>query len=163
MTWLAVLLAMTGLAILSLRGFTLGYGELLTVIAALLYARHIVALGHISTPQTAMSLSLVQLIVITLVCAAAAWWPTAGSGGTGIQLPETGHDWLVVLYLALIERADDGPADLGPGAHRALPGCGDHGHGAGLGGAAVALAERALRHGWSSAAWPLCPRCTSSS
>ena len=49
----------------SLRGFTLGYGELLTVIAALLYARHIVALGHISTPQTAMSLSLVQLIVIT--------------------------------------------------------------------------------------------------
>ncbi|HEX6757149.1 MAG TPA: DMT family transporter [Propionibacteriaceae bacterium] len=104
-TWLAVLLAMTGLAILSLRGFTLGYGELLTVIAALLYARHIVALGHISTPQTAMSLSLVQLIVITLVCAAAAWWPTAGSGGTGIQLPETGHDWLVVLYLALIAGA----------------------------------------------------------
>jgi drug/metabolite transporter (DMT)-like permease len=104
-TWLAVLLAMIGLAILSLRGFTLGYGELLTVIAALLYARHIVALGHISTPQTAMSLSLVQLIVITLVCAAAAWWPISGSGGTGIQLPESGHDWLVVLYLALIAGA----------------------------------------------------------
>jgi drug/metabolite transporter (DMT)-like permease len=103
-TWLAVLLAMSGLAILSLRGFTLGYGELLTVLAALLYARHIVALGHISTPQTAMSLSLVQLIVITLVCAAAASWPTSGSGA-GIQLPETGHDWLVVLYLALIASA----------------------------------------------------------
>src|SRR4029453_7054909 len=32
------------------------------------------------------------------------------------------------------ERTDDGAAELGPGAHRALPGRGDHGHGTGLGG-----------------------------
>jgi drug/metabolite transporter (DMT)-like permease len=79
-TWIAVILAMIGLSILSLRGFTLGYGELLTVIAALLYARHIVALGHFSTPQTAISLSLVQLVVIALMCTAAALWLTPGSG-----------------------------------------------------------------------------------
>jgi drug/metabolite transporter (DMT)-like permease len=103
-TWLAVLLAMVGLAILSLRGFTLGYGELLTVIAALLYARHIVALGHISTPQTAMGLSLVQLIVITLICGVAAWVPTSSSPA-GLQLPDNNHDWLIVLYLALIASA----------------------------------------------------------
>ena len=101
-TWIAVSLAMIGLSILSLRGFTIGYGELLTVIAALLYARHIVALGHFSTPQTAVSLSLVQLVVIALMCTAAALWLTPGSS---IQLPSNGHDWLVVLYLALVASA----------------------------------------------------------
>jgi drug/metabolite transporter (DMT)-like permease len=103
-TWFAVFLAMAGLGVLALRGFTLGYGELLTVVAALLYARHIVALGRFSTPQTAISLSLVQLIVIAIMCTAAALWPTAESG-VGIQLPGTWHDWLVVLYLALIAGA----------------------------------------------------------
>src|SRR4030095_4956670 len=73
-TWFAVFLALFGLSVLALRGFTLGYGELLTVIAALLYARHIVAMGRFSTPQTAISLSLVQLIVIALMCAVAALW-----------------------------------------------------------------------------------------
>ena len=104
-TWIAVSLAMIGLSILSLRGFTLGYGELLTVIAALLYARHIVALGHFSTPQTAISLSLVQLVVIALMCTAAALWLTPGSGAAGIQLPSNSHDWLIVLYLALVASA----------------------------------------------------------
>ena len=132
-TWFAVFLALFGLGVLALRGFTLGYGELLTVIAALLYARHIVALGQFSTPQTAISLSLVQLIVIALMCAVAALWLTPGSGA-GIQLPATGHDWLVVLYLALVASAlDHGAADLGSGAYRAAPSCGDHGHGTGLG------------------------------
>jgi drug/metabolite transporter (DMT)-like permease len=51
-----------------------------------------------------MGLSLVQLIVITLICAAAAWWPTSTSEA-GIQLPETNHDWLVLLYLALVASA----------------------------------------------------------
>jgi drug/metabolite transporter (DMT)-like permease len=103
-TWFAVFLALFGLGVLALRGFTLGYGELLTVIAALLYARHIVALGRFSTPETAISLSLVQLIVIALMCAVAALWLTPGSGA-GIQLPATGHDWLLVLYLALAASA----------------------------------------------------------
>jgi drug/metabolite transporter (DMT)-like permease len=103
-TWFAVFLALFGLGVLALRGFTLGYGELLTVIAALLYARHIVALGKFSTPQTAISLSLVQLIVIAVMCAVAALWLTPGSG-SGIQLPASGHDWLVVLYLALVASA----------------------------------------------------------
>jgi len=46
----------------------------------------------------------VQLIIITLVSAVAALWPTTGSP-PGIQLPASGHDWLIVLYLALIASA----------------------------------------------------------
>src|SRR6188508_1890533 len=104
LTWLAAVLATIGLGVLSLRGFALGYGELLTLVAAVIYAGHIVALGQFSTAETALSLSLVQLIMITLVSVVAAWWPTAGSGA-GIQLPNSAGDWLIVLYLALIASA----------------------------------------------------------
>jgi drug/metabolite transporter (DMT)-like permease len=104
LTWLAAILATVGLGVLALHGFALGYGELLTLVAAVIYAGHIVALGRFSTPETTLSLSLVQLIVITLVSAVAAWWPTTGSGA-GIQLPNSAADWLIVLYLALIASA----------------------------------------------------------
>jgi drug/metabolite transporter (DMT)-like permease len=104
LTWLAAVLATIGLGVLALHGFAIGYGELLTLISAVIYAGHIVALGRFSTPESTLSLSLVQLIMITLVCAAAALWPTAGST-PGIQLPGNGHDWLVVIYLALIASA----------------------------------------------------------
>lgn len=104
LTWLAAVLATVGLGVLALHGFAIGYGELLTLIAAVIYAGHIVALGRFSTTETTLSLSLVQLIVITLVSVVAACWPTAGSA-PGIQLPGSVHDWLVVLYLALIASA----------------------------------------------------------
>ena len=104
LTWLAAVLATIGLGVLALNGFSIGFGELLTLIAAVIYAGHIVALGRFSTPETTLSLSLVQLSMITLVTAVAALWPTAGSA-PGIQLPESLHDWLVVLYLALIASA----------------------------------------------------------
>jgi drug/metabolite transporter (DMT)-like permease len=104
LTWLAAVLATVGLGVLALRGLALGYGELLTLVSAVIYAGHIVALGRFSTPETTLSLSLVQLIVITLVSAVAALWPTAGTGG-GIQLPNNAGDWLIVLYLALVASA----------------------------------------------------------
>lgn len=104
LTWLAAVLATLGLGVLAVHGFAIGYGELLTLISAVIYAGHIVALGQFSTPETTLSLSLVQLSMITLVTAVAALWPTAGSA-PGIQLPESMHDWLVVLYLALIASA----------------------------------------------------------
>ena len=100
LTWLAAVLATVGLGVLALHGFAIGYGELLTLIGAVIYAGHIVALGQFSTPETTLSLSLVQLVMITLVTTGAALWPTAGSA-PGIQLPGSTHDWLVVLYLAL--------------------------------------------------------------
>ena len=49
MTWLAVLLATAGLGVLTLDGLALGYGEAITLVAAMLYALHIVGLGAWST------------------------------------------------------------------------------------------------------------------
>jgi drug/metabolite transporter (DMT)-like permease len=101
-TWAAVVLATAGLAVLSLTGVSTGYGELLTVASAVVYAGHILALGRISTPGTALSLSLVQLVVITLTCGLLAVLPVSG---VGLQLPASGRDWLVVAYLGLVAGA----------------------------------------------------------
>jgi drug/metabolite transporter (DMT)-like permease len=103
-TWLATGLATLGLGVLSLNGFAIGYGELLTVCSAVIYAGHIIALGRLSEPGTALGLSAVQMAVITLICGLAALWPDAGSG-IAIQLPTSGRDWLILIYLALIASA----------------------------------------------------------
>jgi drug/metabolite transporter (DMT)-like permease len=97
-TWVAVGLATIGLGILSLRGFSVGYGELLTLASAVVYAGHIVALGRLSTAETALSLSLVQMITITVVCGMAAL-----SGG--IALPSNPRDWWIMIYLAVVAGA----------------------------------------------------------
>ncbi len=97
-TWSAVLLAVTGLGVLTLSGFSVGYGEALTLVAAALYALHIVGLGSWSTPSDAMGMSVVQLAVITLVC-------LVGALPHGIELPATTGDWLSLLYMALFAGA----------------------------------------------------------
>jgi drug/metabolite transporter (DMT)-like permease len=101
--WLASGLATAGLAVLSLRGFSIGYGELVTCVAALIYAGHIVALGRLSEPGEALSLSVVQLSVITAVCAVGAI--ASGASGPLIQLPTTALDWLIIGYLAVVAGA----------------------------------------------------------
>lgn len=96
--WAASVLATAGLGVLSLQGFAIGYGELLTVASAVVYALHIVALGRMSQPGTALQLSVVQMATIAVVCGFAA---VPG----GLQLPTSAGDWVIVVYLALIAGA----------------------------------------------------------
>jgi len=103
-TWLAAGLATVGLGVLSLHGFALGYGELLTLLSALVYAGHILVMSRLSHPGEALGLSVVQVVVIALVCTVAACWPGSGSGA-GLQLPSGTGDWLAVLYLAVVAGA----------------------------------------------------------
>jgi len=93
MTWAAVALATAGLAVLTLEGFSVGYGEAITLVAALIYALHIVGLGAWSKPSEVIGMSIVQVIVIAVICLVA-------SAPGGIVLPETAGDWLSVLYMA---------------------------------------------------------------
>jgi drug/metabolite transporter (DMT)-like permease len=97
-TWLAVLLATAGLATLSLNGFGIGFGETVTLLAAFVYALHIIGLGRYSSPATAAGLSTLQMVVIAVVSLVAA---TPG----GIELPQGGHAWASVLYMALMAGA----------------------------------------------------------
>ena len=101
--WFAAGLATVGLGVLSLHGFTVGYGVLLIGCSALVYAAHILALGRLSEPGTALSLSLVQMVAITLVCAVAAVLP--GGSAPGLQWPGSTGDWERVIYLAVVAGA----------------------------------------------------------
>jgi drug/metabolite transporter (DMT)-like permease len=96
--WVAVMLATIGLGVLSLRGFSMGTGELLTLASAGLYALHIIGLGAWSTPTNAFGLSSLQMIVITCVCA-------IGAIPGGFAVPSTGGDWVSVFYMALVAGA----------------------------------------------------------
>jgi len=97
-TWGAVLLATAGLAVLTLQGLAVGYGEAITLVAAVIYALHIVGLGAWSRPGEAFGMSILQLLVITLVCLLA-------TAPDGIVLPSGTGDWLSVLYMALVAGA----------------------------------------------------------
>ena len=95
LTWAAVALATAGLAVLSLRGLAVGYGEALTLVAAALYALHIVGLGAWSTPRDALGIATIQLLVISAVA-------FLGTGHDGVVLPDLASDWGAVLYMALV-------------------------------------------------------------
>lgn len=97
-TWLAVLLAFGGLAVLSLDGLSVGYGEAITFLAALLYALHIVGLGAWSNARDALGMSILQIVVVAAICLVA-------SAPGGIVLPDNGRDWLSVVYMAVFPAA----------------------------------------------------------
>jgi drug/metabolite transporter (DMT)-like permease len=94
MTWAAVALATAGLGVLTLDGFSVGYGEALTLVAAILYAVHIVGLGAWSRPDQALGMSIVQLYLVSAVCAVVTL-------PDGITVASTTRDWLAILYMAL--------------------------------------------------------------
>lgn len=98
MTWLAVLLAFAGLAVLTLDGFSIGYGEALTFVAAMLYALHIVGLGAWSNARDALGLAILQVVMVAVICLVA-------SAPGGIVLPDNGQDWLAVVYMAVFPAA----------------------------------------------------------
>ena len=98
MTWGAVLLATAGLAVLTLDGMSVGYGEALTLVAAVLYAVHIVGLGAWARPDQALGMSIVQIWVVAVVC-------FVTTAPDGITLPDTGRDWLSMLYMAVFAAA----------------------------------------------------------
>lgn len=97
-TWLAVLLAAAGLAVLTLQGFSIGYGEAITLVAAMLYALHIVGLGAWSSVRDALGMSILQVVMVAVICLVA-------SAPHGIVLPDNGSDWLSVVYMAVFPAA----------------------------------------------------------
>lgn len=97
-TWAAVALATAGLGVLTLDGLAVGYGEAITLVAAVLYALHIVALGAWADADEALGLSILQLLVIAAVCLVA-------TAPDGVVLPPTPSDWLSVVYMAVVAGA----------------------------------------------------------
>ena len=97
LVWVAIVLSIIGLAVLSMRtvGGPFGVGEWVTLISAGLWGLHITLVGRWSRPGDVMSLTIVQTIVGALVF-------LAGALRDGITLPSSGVDWVWMAYFAVI-------------------------------------------------------------
>ena len=139
LTWAAVVLAVAGLGVLTLSDLTVGYGEAVTLVAAVLYALHIVGLGAWSNARDALGMSIVQILVIAALCLLA----TAPDGRWCCPPPAaTGRRWRTWR-----SSRSPGPArpDLGAGPPGAHPDGDHHEHGAGLRGVLRGAAGRRVR------------------
>jgi drug/metabolite transporter (DMT)-like permease len=94
-TWFCVLLATTGLALLSLRGWSVGVGEALVFVSAIAFAAHIVALSKWSFGLDAYALTIVQLTICALLTGFI-------SIGQGYEKPTDAGVWGVVVFTAVI-------------------------------------------------------------
>ena len=91
--WLAVLVATIGLYFISFNGISVGIGEILVLISALLFAGQIVALGEWSDGKNTYALTLIQILVSAVIFFAL-------SLKDGFQMPPDNAVWSAVFYTA---------------------------------------------------------------
>jgi drug/metabolite transporter (DMT)-like permease len=94
-TWLCVALATIGLALLSLKGWSIGTGELLVLICAIAFAGHIVLLSRWSNGLDAYAFTIVQLATVTL-------FTGVFSLAQGYEPPVNTSGWLVTIFTAVV-------------------------------------------------------------
>jgi drug/metabolite transporter (DMT)-like permease len=96
--WMAVGLALAGLALLSLHGWAFGIGELLTLACAVFVALHIVALGEWSPHHDIYGLTFIQVTTVAVMCLAV-------SAPGGIVMPPELSVWVTVGITAVLATA----------------------------------------------------------
>jgi drug/metabolite transporter (DMT)-like permease len=94
-TWGCVLLATVGLALLSLKGWNLGYGEFLVFLCAIAFAAHIIALSKWSNGLDVYAMTIVQLAT----CALATGFISLIQG---YEASPDRNGWYVVLFTAIV-------------------------------------------------------------
>ena len=97
-TWMVVALATAGLALLSLKGWSVGIGDLLTLGCAVFFAIHIVGLGQWSSQYEPYPFALLQIGTVAIISLIAA---TAG----GIALPPDAEVWKAIGITAILATA----------------------------------------------------------
>jgi len=94
-TWVCVLLATAGLALLSLNGWSIGTGEILVLLCAIAFGAHIVTLGQWSNGLDAYAMTVVQLATCALLTGVISF-------GQGYEAPANLSGWLVIFYTAVV-------------------------------------------------------------
>jgi drug/metabolite transporter (DMT)-like permease len=97
-TWACIAMATLGLGLLSIHGFSVGFGEFLVFIAAIFYALHIIALGKWSSGRDVYAMTVVQLFM----CAALAG---IASLPGGYSPPPDVNVWGTVIFTAVFATA----------------------------------------------------------
>ncbi len=97
-TWICIVIATIGLGLLSIHGFSVGLGELLTFISAIFYALHIISLSKWSSGRDAYAMTVVQLAMCALLSGIA-------SIPGGYSPPPDFGVWSVVIFTAVFATA----------------------------------------------------------
>ena len=93
--WVCVFIATIGLGLLSIRGFSVGIGEMLVLASAFFFAAHIIALGKWSSGRDVYGMTIVQLAMCALLSGLA-------SIPEGYSAPPDYGVWAVVVFTAVI-------------------------------------------------------------
>ena len=96
--WGYVFLAVLGLGILSVEGWSIGLGEIFVLISAVLFAIHIILLGSWSKNFDAYALTVMQLIGCALLASVPA-------SINGFVAPPDTQVWGVIIFTALFATA----------------------------------------------------------
>ena len=93
--WFCVAIATIGLGLLSIRGFSVGIGEMLVLASAFFFAAHIIALGKWSSGRDVYAMTIVQLAVCAVLSGLA-------SIPGGYSPPPDNGVWGVVIFTAVV-------------------------------------------------------------
>lgn len=93
--WVSIAIATTGLGLLSLKGFSVGIGELLVLISALCYTGQIIALSKWSQGRDVWAMTFMQILVVAIVTGIAALIE-------GFQTPPDSGVWGVIIFTAIV-------------------------------------------------------------
>jgi drug/metabolite transporter (DMT)-like permease len=93
-TWLYVFMATFGLGLLSLHGWSVGYGEFLVFLSAIAFAAHITALSKWSAGRDVYAMTITQLMMCAILTGIA-------SSIEGYSAPPDFGVWAVVIFTAV--------------------------------------------------------------
>ena len=97
-TWTCIAAATVGLGLLSIHGFSVGFGELLVFISAIFYACHIISLSKWSSGRDVYAMTVVQLFMCGVLSGIA-------SIPGGYSPPPDAGVWGVVIFTAVFATA----------------------------------------------------------
>ena len=97
-TWLYVFMATIGLALLSLKGWSVGFGELMVFLSAIAFAAHITALSKWSAGRDVYAMTITQLMMCAMMTGVA-------SAFEGYSAPPDFGVWSVVIFTAVFATA----------------------------------------------------------
>jgi drug/metabolite transporter (DMT)-like permease len=97
-TWLYVFMATVGLALLSLKGWSIGFGELMVFFSAIAFAAHITALSKWSAGRDVYAMTITQLMMCAMMTGVA-------SAFEGYSAPPDSGVWAVVVFTAVFATA----------------------------------------------------------
>ncbi len=93
--WISIAIATTGLGLLSIKGLTVGLGEMLVLFSALMYTGQIIGLSRWSKGRDLWAMTFMQILVVAVMTGIAAVIE-------GFQTPPDNGVWGVIIFTAII-------------------------------------------------------------